>query len=74
MQAQQRGNTCMMQRKKLHGSDGGTATVLPLSVHTLCHTGNSTANTGDLPLSAQLSYRAATPQMNLVFTRLPLPK
>lgn len=64
----------MTQRKKLYGSDGGTAVVLPLSVHTLCHTGNSTASTGDLPLSAQLRYSTATPQMNLVFTRLPLPK
>lgn len=41
---------CMMQRKKLYGSDGDRATTLSLSVHTFCHTGNSTANTGDIPL------------------------
>lgn len=41
----------MMQRKKLYGSDGNTATILSLSVHT----GNSTAYTGDSPLSAQLT-------------------
>lgn len=63
-----------MQRKKLCGSGGDRARILSLSMHALCHTGKSAANTGDFPLSAQLRYGTATSQRNLVFTRLPLPK